>query len=195
MATYDIAPATTGSEIGLAQMRFGLSASADYNASNLYTAGATSLRTISQSPDDYQSNLTSQTWNTASPYGFGELAGQTWNDVIAATLSYSITDNTAGTSVAVTIRQNSLSGTILYNGGVGSGTANVNSGDTIYVTCNISNSTDPFQTLGQYEVPLGGTVHTLFFQSSGPGGGTMAPSGNFTITSGQTTAGLNIEIS
>ena len=79
MATYAIAP-STGSEIGMAQMRYGLQNKANYNSSNLYTAGNISLRTISQSPGDYQSELVSQTWNTASPYGFDELAGQTWND-------------------------------------------------------------------------------------------------------------------
>ena len=67
MATYDIAPANTGSEIGLAQMRYGLSASADYNASNIYSAGSTDMQTLVVNSTTYQSNLTSKTWNTSSP--------------------------------------------------------------------------------------------------------------------------------
>jgi len=85
MATYTIAP--SGSEIGMAQMRYGLNNKANYNSGNLYTAGPISLRTISQSPDDYQGDLTSQTWNTASPYGFNELAGQTWEDQVPFNLA------------------------------------------------------------------------------------------------------------
>ena len=68
MATYDIAPATTGSEIGMGQMRYGLSASADYNASNIYSAGSTDMQTLVSSSTTYQPDLDSKTWNSSSPY-------------------------------------------------------------------------------------------------------------------------------
>ena len=113
---------------------------------------------------------------------------------VAATLNYNITNTQVGATVNVTIYQNTLGGTILYNGGVGSGTINVNSGDTILVYTNITSTPNPYTTLGEYRVPDSGGYTQLFFQASGPSGGQMAPSGNFTITSGETTAGLTIAI-
>ncbi len=191
MATYDIAPANTGSEIGLAQMRYGLSASADYNTSNIYSAGSTDMQTLVVNSTTYQSNLTSKTWNTSTPYGFAEMAGQTWDDAVAATLSYNIASLIGGT-VAVTIRVGGPAGTIIYNGGPATGTisSGISSGDNIYVACNINHPSDPYNATGEYRVPDSGTYTQLFFQSSGPSGGTIAPSGTFTITSGQTTAGF-----
>lgn len=191
MGTYNIAPATTGSEIGLAQMRYGLANKTDYNAANLHTAASTDMTTLVVNSTTYQGDLTSKTWNTSTPYGFAEMAGQTWDDAVAASLSYNIS-SLAGGTVAVTIRVGGPSGTIIYNGGAATGTitSGILSGDSIYVACNINHPSDPYVALGQYRVPDSGAYSQLFFQSSGPGGGTIAPSGTFTITSGQTTAGF-----
>jgi hypothetical protein len=125
----------------------------------------------------------------------GFAGGDGGDDPVAATLNYNITNTQVGATVNVTIYQNTLGGTILYNGGVGSGTINVNSGDTILVFTNITSTPDPYTTLGEYRVPDSGGYTQLFFQASGPSGGQMAPSGNFVITSGEITAGLTIAIS
>ena len=194
MATYDIAPATTGSEIGMAQMRYGLHNKADYNASNLYTAGAISLRTISQSPSTYQGDLVSQTWNTASPYGFDELAGETWSDATAATVSYSFTDTTGGT-LSVTVRLGGPTGTVLYNAGTGTGTLNASVGDTIYVSATGTHPSDPYSLTAEYRVPDSGVYTGLFFDASGPGGGATSGASSFVITSPNTTAGLTVSMS
>ena len=143
MATYDIAPATTGSEIGLAQMRFGLSASADYNASNIHSATSTSMETLVLNSTTYQSNLTSKTWDSSTPYSFSEMAGQTWDDAPSATISYIFSILNAN-SLSVTVRLGSASGTILYNGGTGSGTLNASVGDTIYVEASANHPSDPY---------------------------------------------------
>ena len=189
MATYKIAPDSTG-EIGMAQMKYGLVNSADYNNSNGVTTEI-NMETLIVNSTTYQSNLTSKTWNTSQPHGFGEMYGQTWDDAVAATLSYNIASLIGGT-VAVTIRVGGPAGTIIYNGGPATGTisSGISSGDNIYVACNINHPSDPYTATGEYRVPDSGTYTQLFFQSSGPGGGTMAPSGTFTITSGQTTAGF-----
>lgn len=189
MATYKIAPDSTG-EIGMAQMKYGLVNSADYNNSNGVTTEI-NMETLIVNSTTYQSNLTSKTWNTSQPYGFGEMYGQTWDDAVAATLSYNIA-SLAGGTVAVTIRVGGPAGTIIYNGGPATGTisSGISSGDNIYVACNINHPSDPYNATGEYRVPDSGTYTQLFFQSSGPTGGTIAPSGTFTITSGQTTAGF-----
>lgn len=78
MAVYLIAPAS--GEIGMGQMRYGLSASAHYNASNIHTTSNTSIETLVVNSTNYQSGLASKTWDTSQPYGFAEMYGQTWND-------------------------------------------------------------------------------------------------------------------
>jgi len=79
MAVYKIAPNSSG-EIGMGQMRYGLSASADYNASNIHTTSNTSIETLVVNSTNYQSDLASKTWDTSQPYGFAEMYGQTWED-------------------------------------------------------------------------------------------------------------------
>ena len=79
MAVYKIAPDSSG-EIGMGQMRYGLSASADYNASNIHTTSNTSIETLVVNSTNYQSDLASKTWDTSQPYGFAEMYGQTWED-------------------------------------------------------------------------------------------------------------------
>ena len=206
MATYDIAPATTGSEIGMAQMRYGLHNKEDYNAANLYTAGAISLRTISQFPDDYQSELVSQTWNTASPYGFDELAGQTWSTLVA-TLSFSFSNNisiySATATLDIAVRLGSSTGTILYTDSLSNQDSNtgtvfdpggiIESGDTIYVSATATYSS-PYSLTGEYRVPNSGTYSSLFFQSSGPSGGTLSQSVTFVITYPNTSSGIVVSI-
>ena len=191
MATYAIAP-TTGSEIGMAQMRYGLHNKANYNSGNLYTATATSIRTISQLPGDYQSDLVSQTWNTASPYGFNELAGQTWNAAVSATITYNFTNTIGLSAFSVTVRLGGPTGTILYNAGVGSGTLNASVGDTIYVASSAFHNSDPYTLTSDYRVPNSGGYTILFFDSSGPGGGSTSGNNTFVITSPNTTAGLRV---
>ena len=143
MATYSIAP--SGSEIGMAQVRYGLHNKANYNSGNLYTAGAISLRTISQSPVDYQGDLVSQTWNTASPYGFNELAGKTWNDAISYTLSIGGQSSTNCSAYTMTVTRNgSLIATITKaSGGSPSSTINttVTNGDTIVINATANTPT------------------------------------------------------
>jgi len=78
MAVYLIAPVS--GEIGMGQMRYGLSASAHYNASNIHTTSNTSIETLVVNSNNYQSGLASKTWDTSQPYGFAEMHGQTWND-------------------------------------------------------------------------------------------------------------------
>lgn len=191
MATYDIAPATTGSEIGLAQMRFGLSASADYNASNIHSATSTSMETLVLNSTTYQSNLTSKTWNTSTPYSFSEMAGQTWNDAPSATISYGFYILNALT-LSVTVRLGSATGTVLYTGGAGTGTLNASVGDTIYLEASANHPSDPYSLTGQYRVPNSGLYNSLFGSSSGPSGGNTSGNGTFTITSPNTTAGITV---
>jgi len=205
MATYAIAP-TTGSEIGMAQMRYGLHNKANYNSGNLYTATATSIRTISQLPGDYQSDLASQTWNTASPYGFNELAGKTWNSIVA-TVSYSFANNisifSAAATLNITVRLGGPTGTVLLtdsysNQNTGTGTiydpgGAIEPGATIHVSATATHSS-PYTLTGEYRVPNFGTYSSLFFQSSGPSGGSTAGADSFVITDPNTTSGIQVTI-
>ena len=188
MATYKIAPDTTG-EIGMAQMKYGLVNKADYNNSNGVTTEV-DMNTLLVNPTSYQGDLTSKTWNTSQPYGFAEMYGETWDDAPTATLSYSFTNTIGLSAFSVTVRLGSASGTILYNGGTGTGTLNVSSGDTIYVASSANHPSDPYTLTAQERVPNSGGYSTLFFDSSGPGGGTTSGNGTFVITSPNTTAGL-----
>jgi len=187
MATYKIAPDSTG-EIGMAQMKYGLVNSADYNNSNGVTTEI-NMQTLVVNSTNYQSSLTSKTWDTSQPYGFGEMYGQTWSDAIAATLNYSFTNPTGG-SFNVIVRLGSSTGTILYNGGIDTDSLSVSVGDTIYVSATADHPSDPYQLVAEYRVPDSGTYTSLFFDSSGPGGGPTSGNGTFTITSPNTTAGL-----
>ena len=199
MATYDIAPATTGSEIGMAQMRYGLHNKADYNAANLYTAGATGMITLAASAVTYQADLTSKTWDSVTPYGFGEMAGQTWQDVLEATVSYSFIAPTGGTIGATIYKINTTTPNILFNQsgmtGTNNGTVTVTSGDKVIVAFSATLSGDPFTVTGNYRVPDSGTYTSWFFQSSGPSGGTLSNQQNFFVTSPNTSAGFIIDAS
>lgn len=90
---FTIAPANSGSELGMAQMRYGIHNSANYNASNLYTAAATGMRELVSGSTTYQGDLSSKTWNTAAPYGFDEMYGQTWDAGFTMYISQQNTDN------------------------------------------------------------------------------------------------------
>lgn len=189
MATYKIAPDTTG-EIGMAQMKYGLVNKADYNNSNGVTTEI-NMQTLVVNSTTYQSDLTSKTWDTSQPYGFGEMYGETWSDAIPATLDYNFT-NSIGGSFFVLVRLGSSTGTILYNAGVGSGSLNVSVGDTIYVSSTAATPSDPFTLTGDYRVPDSGGYTTLFFAATGPGGGTISDNNTFVITSPNTTSGLRV---
>lgn len=193
MATYKIAPDTTG-EIGMAQMKYGLVNKADYNNSNGVTTEI-NMQTLVVNSTTYQSDLTSKTWDTSQPYGFGEMYGETWSDAAAATLSYSFTNTIGLSAFSVTVRLGSASGTILYNGGVNSGTLNVSVGDTIYVASSAFHNSDPYTLTAEERVPNSGIYSTLFFDSAGFGGGSTSGSGTFVITSPNTTAGLLVSAS
>ncbi len=99
---YDIAPATTGSEIGLAQMRYGLSASLDYNASNIFSDSPTDIETLVVNSTTYQSSLVTKNWDTSQPYGFGEMAGKVWNDSGTQYTLYWYTTNNYSPSANIT---------------------------------------------------------------------------------------------
>jgi len=189
MATYKIAPDSTG-EIGMAQMKYGLVNKADYNNSNGVTTEI-NMETLVVNSTNYQSSLTSKTWDTSQPYGFGEMYGQTWDDAVAATLSYGFYMMNA-TSLAVTVRLGSSTGTVLYTGGAGTGTLNVSVGDTIYLQASANHPSDPYFLNGQYRVPNSGLYYQLFSDSSGPSGGPTSGNGTFTITSPNTTAGITV---
>ena len=96
MATYKIAPDSTG-EIGMAQMKYGLVNKADYNNSNGVTTEI-NMQTLVSSSTTYQSDLTSKTWNTAQPYGFDEMYGETWNDQTPFTITVYATPATSNCS-------------------------------------------------------------------------------------------------
>lgn len=197
MADYKIAPDSTGI-ISLGAMRKSLDASADYNASSKHTTASTSVNTLVGTPATYQSNVDSFTWSTTNPKGFQEMYGKTWSDgsggTTPATLSYSF----SGGTLSATIRKNNSSGTILLNhsGGATSGTisSGINSGDTIWVTSSATFTGEQGSMTARYRVPNSGTYTVLYAQTSGNTGGQVSGTGTFTITSGQTTAGLNIEL-
>lgn len=137
MATYDIAPANTGSEIGMAEMKYGLVNKADYNSSNAVTTEI-NMQTLVVNSTTYQGDLTSKTWNTSQPYGFGEMYGETWNDAISYTLSiggqsssncskYTATVTRNGTLIATITKNSSSPPSSTIN-------ATVTNGDTIVVS-------------------------------------------------------------
>lgn len=109
MATYDIAPANTGSEIGMAQMKYGLVNEADYNSSNAVTTEI-NMETLVVNSTTYQSDLVSKTWNTSQPYGFAEMAGETWNTQTPFTINVYATPVSANCS--------KFTGTVKKNGTV-----------------------------------------------------------------------------
>lgn len=188
MATYKIAPDSTG-EIGMAQMKYGLVNKADYNNSNGVITEV-DMNTLVVNSTSYQGDLTSKTWDTSQPFSFAEMYGETWDDAPAATLSYSFTNTIGLSAFSVTVRLGGPTGTILYNSGVGSGTLNVSVGDTIYVASSAFHNSDPYTLTAQERVPNSGGYSTLFFDSSGPSGGSTSGNGTFVITSPNTTAGL-----
>ena len=193
MATYDIAPATTGSEIGMGQMRYGLSASADYNASNIYSAGSTDMQTLVSSSTSYQSALSSKTWNSSSPYGFAEMAGQTWS---TTSVTYNINYNFLNGAIGLS----SINFRIIVDGvdaintsSPGSGTVTGSAGDTISVLAS-ANASSGASLDGEYRQPAGfGGYTTLFTDNVGGGGGTLIGNGSFTL--GSNNADVNITFS
>ena len=179
MATYKIAPDTTG-EIGMAQMKYGLVNKADYNNSNGVTTEI-NMQTLVVNSTTYQSDLTSKTWNTSQPYGFGEMYGETWNDAV----TYSIITNaspinntgcskfTAFISKNGTQQQtfNKISGAQVATTG---NSFNALSTDTILVSVTTSDGTG--------SGCAGGTTTVLIRTSNSPFGGYVTKktiSGNF----------------
>lgn len=104
MATYKIAPDSTG-EIGMAQMKYGLVNKADYNNSNGVTTEI-NMETLVVNSTTYQGDLTSKTWNTSQPYGFGEMYGQTWSDVSTFTLYITDTSTANCAKYSATVKKN-----------------------------------------------------------------------------------------
>jgi hypothetical protein len=141
MATYDIAPANTGSEIGMAQMIYGLENKANYNAANLSATDHQDLQTLASTPTTYQGDLTSKTWDGNSPYGFAEMAGQTWNDG-PTIYTYTLFASNGGDNcdkAAVSISVNGTPVASMSSAAGSSPSWNVsnfqaNSGDTIQIT-------------------------------------------------------------
>lgn len=134
---FTIAPANSGSELGMAQMRYGLHNSANYNASNLYTAAATGMQELANSPATYQASLSSKTWDGNSPYGFDEMYGETWDSTF--TLSFNQAINTDCSTYQGTVKVNGgtevsfskLSGS---PGSPSSDSVQVSAGDTILIS-------------------------------------------------------------
>lgn len=184
MATYNIAPATTGSEIGMGQMRYGLSASADYNASNIYSAGSTDMQTLVTSSATYQPDLDSKTWNTSTPYGFAEMAGQTWSTAVTYSIFYSFSDNSIGvTGESYTIKANGVT-LVNYTGSTfTTGTASAAVGATIEVSGS-GNASSAASLEGKYRQPAGsGGYTTAFIDNVGGSGGTLTGNGSFVLGS------------
>ena len=195
MPNYNIAPATTGNEIGLAQMRYSLANSADYDNSNLYTSLATNVQTLVNSPTTYQASLISETWDNSTPYGFAEMAGKTWYTGTSSTGTYDIliagatsrvvtfvTDYVAnGVANYTEVKTSDTSGTLQSNRYIG---------DTMAVT---GSATFSFAgaIIGRYRQPAGsGGWITLFSDTVGSGGGTAQGQGSFVIT--QTTFEIEV---
>lgn len=192
MATYDIAPATTSSEIGMGQMRYGLSASADYNASNIYSAGSTDMQTLVSNSITYQPDLDSKTWNTSTPYGFAEMAGQTWSTAVTYSINYVFTNGALGLSgINYTIKSNGT--TLISTSTAGSGTVTAAAGTTIEVSGS-ANASSGANLNGEFRQPAGSGGYTsLFTDSVGGGGGTLTGNGSFTL--GSNNADVNITFS
>ena len=194
MADYKIAPESIGI-ISLGAMRKSLEAEADYAAGSKHTAAPTSVNTLVGSPATYQSNVDTFTWSTTNPKGFNEMYGETWSDGSGGggstvTLSYNFENITGASSFTVSIVQG---GSTLYSGGAATGTVSCNTG-TISVNASATHLGDPYILKSYYRVPNSGGYTTLNLDSSGPGGGSTSISGNFTIGSSQTTAGVYIEV-
>jgi hypothetical protein len=144
MGTYKIAPDTTG-EIGMAQMKRSLVDSQDYNNSQGVTTEI-NMQTLVTTPTTYQGDLTSKTWNTSQPYGFGEMYGETWNDAVSYTLNISGQVTTNCSKYTATITQNgSTICTIIKSSGAQPSVSNsaptVTEGDTIVVSVTAQNPT------------------------------------------------------
>lgn len=184
MATYNIAPATTGSEIGMGQMRYGLSASANYNASNIYSVGSTDMQTLVSNSITYQPDLDSKTWNTSTPYGFAEMAGQTWSTAVTYSIFYSFSDSALGvTGESYTIKANGVT-LVNYTGtSPSTGTVSAAVGATIEVLGS-GNASTAAGLEGRYRQPAGSGGYTsLFTDTAGGGGGTLTGNGSFVLGS------------
>lgn len=184
MATYDIAPATTSSEIGMGQMRYGLSASANYNASNIYSAGSTDMQTLVSNSITYQPDLDSKTWNTSTPYGFAEMAGQTWSTAVTYSIFYSFTDSALGvTGESYTIKANGVT-LVNYTGSTPTtGTASAAVGATIEISGS-GNASSAASLEGRYRQPAGsGGYTTAFTDNVVSGGGLLTGNGSFVLGS------------
>lgn len=184
MGTYKIAPVSTG-QIGMSKMKYGLVNKADYNNS----AGVSTeikMSTLVTSPTSYQGDLTSKTWNTATPYKFSEMYGQTWQDAVPSTLSYMFQEAQGVGTFYIQVN-----GTTVASGtSTTSGTINASVGDTIKVYASHSNTNNPSLTEAGYRQPNSGTYTTLFFQNN-LYGTYLSNSGTFTVT--QTTVGIYID--
>ena len=77
---YKIAPTSSATPIGMAQMVYGLVNSVDYNHSNLFTSATSSMLQLVTAQEAYQPAYSSSTWNESTPYGIDEMVNQTWNE-------------------------------------------------------------------------------------------------------------------
>lgn len=188
MPNYDIAPATTGNEIGLAQMRYSLVNSDNYDNSNLYTSLATNMQTLVTSPTTYQASLISEDWDNSQPYGFAEMAGKTWFTGTSSTGTYSILVATAGSRVVTFKTDYVANGVATYTEVKTSDTSSALQstryiGDTMSITGSATFSFAGAITC-QYRQPAGsGGWTTLFSDTVGSGGGVAQGQGSFVITS------------
>lgn len=185
MGTYKIAPVSTG-QIGMSKMKYGLVNKADYSNS----AGVSTeikMSTLVTSPTSYQGDLTSKTWNTATPYKFSEMYGQTWQDAVASVLSYTFIESGGVGTFYIQVN-----GTTVASGtSNAAGTINASVGDTIKVYASHSNTNNPSLIEAGYRQPGGsGTYTTLFFQSN-LNGTYLSNSNTFTVT--QTTVDIYID--
>jgi hypothetical protein len=139
------------------------------------------------SPTGYQGDLVSKTWNSATPYGFNEMYGQTWNDAVASTISYTFIEYYGTGTFYIQVNGSTVkSGTSNQ-----SGTISAYVGDTIKVFASHQNTNNPSLTEAGYRQPGGsGTYTTLFFQSN-LNGTYISNSGTFTLS--QTTADIYID--
>jgi len=128
----------------MAQMKYGLVNKANYNNSNGITTEI-SMITLVASPTSYQGDLTSKTWNSATPYGFNEMYGKTWNDAVNYTLSIGGQSSNNCSAYTMTVTRN---GTLIAtinktSGNYPSSTINttVTNGDTIVINATANTPT------------------------------------------------------
>ncbi len=171
---YKIAPTSSATPIGMAQMTYGLINSVDYNHSNLYTAATSSMIQIVTAQESIQPAYSSSTWNEATPYGILEMVNQTWNNDLQTLTTTTQVGLDGAFYSAVTVKKNNVT-----VGAYGSFTASL--GDTIQVTGSASNvgGSNP-DTAELYKDAT--TLDTQFLNV----GNTGTVQGSFTVTTNHT---------